>query len=200
MRGSGQRMRDDADHPPPVCPSGTNPARRSGPSPRGEYAFNLQIEAQMAQNGETKRYSLKEREYVGDDGQIHYHTNVYMEKHGLGSGRGEPDDEGGSRGQRASGGRGGSRSGARSGGERASGSRRGSSGRESGSAREGGSEREEEFGREGGTARAILTAAGFGLAAVAAAAFVSRRLETRRENSEPDIRPRDDHDPGRGMD
>jgi hypothetical protein len=35
----------------------------------------------MAENGrESREYSLKEREYRGEDGQIHHHTNAYMQR------------------------------------------------------------------------------------------------------------------------
>jgi hypothetical protein len=38
-------------------------------------------------SGGTPHYSLKEREYRGPDGQIHHHTNTYMEQHGRDGGK-----------------------------------------------------------------------------------------------------------------
>ncbi|HST60979.1 MAG TPA: hypothetical protein VLK84_19910 [Longimicrobium sp.] len=160
---------------------------------------------------ETKQYSLKEREYRGADGQIHHHTNVWMEQHeGESGGESESGSRGGSGKRSASGGRSGStgQGGSRASGSRKSGGGRGSSSRSQSGSR-GGSGREEETGdeeetgREGGGMGRVMVAAG--VVAMATAAFmVGRRLRagldagdrSRHDRQErPDLRVvRDDDD------
>ncbi|HEX8394141.1 MAG TPA: hypothetical protein VF665_17490 [Longimicrobium sp.] len=79
---------------------------------------------------EQREYSLKEREYRGEDGQIHHHTNAYMQRQAEEGGR---ERSGESRAGRESGGQesGGRESGgrgSRGGGQSASGSRGGEEG------------------------------------------------------------------------
>jgi cobalamin biosynthesis Mg chelatase CobN len=138
---------------------------------------------------ETKRYSLKEREYRGEDGKIHHHTHVWMEEHaGESGGDNESGSRGKSGGQRASASRGGSaersasgkQGGSRGSSARKTGGRSQSSGRSesSGQGESSGrseSDREEETGGEGGGMGRVMM--GVGVAAMAAAAFmVGRRL------------------------
>ena len=168
----------------------------------------------MAENErETKQYSLKEREYVGDDGQIHHHTNVYMAAHegdsarqngsgsraasassGSGSGKSSARGSEGESSRSRSGTSRGSEEGRSEGGKSRSGTSRDSErgrGSRAESRSRGGRESENEAGSEregGGLGRAVLTAAVVGLAAVAAASL----LNARRGSRESGVRQPDD--------
>jgi hypothetical protein len=139
----------------------------------------------MSDNGrETKQYSLKEREYRGEDGKIHHHTNVWMEQHqGESGGEDAPGSRGGSSKRRESGGQGGSRA---SSSKKAVGGResrgRGESGSRGGSGREEEADRAEETGREEGGMGRVMVAAGV-LAMATAAFMVGRRLRSELDGS-----------------
>lgn len=159
----------------------------------------------MSDNGrETKQYSLKEREYRGDDGEIHHHTNVWMEQHqGESAGDGASGSRGTSGGQRASASRGGSagrgksenQGGSRGSAARKSGGSRGGSSSRSESGGRSGSEREEETGREGGGMGRVMLAAG--VVAMATAAFmVGRRLRSELDAGDRAERDRLNDRPG----
>ena len=136
---------------------------------------------------EKKEYSLEERRYIGDDGEVHYHTNVWMQEHagemqGKASGRSEGGEKGESR-------RTESRQ-AKGGGEGESREAKGNG--SSGGKRASSDESEEE---SGGLAKGLMAAAALGIAGAAAAAVVAVR-ESHREDQTLEIR----ESGGRGAD